>query len=187
MRTSLTPSRGCSGPPWILPWSLVAALSCSLAPALDLSPAPGAGRAGGGGPGDSRPLKLTSTTFALSGDSAHNQAMVHWSGQNSSVSKQKALAPPSPVSADRNTATSKVHTQPATVTPSLDGDSAGRFGKGIGTSSSCGKLSAISRGNVGKQLCELSGRRECLRLVSVVTVSGRLEWYSISPNSMLKM
>ena len=31
--------------------------------------------------------KLTSSTFALTGDSAHNHAVVYWSGQNSSVSK----------------------------------------------------------------------------------------------------
>ncbi|AWP06235.1 putative VPS10 domain-containing receptor SorCS1-like [Scophthalmus maximus] len=36
-----------------------------------------------GGPRQEEP-KLNSSTFALTGDSSHNQAMVHWSGQNSS-------------------------------------------------------------------------------------------------------
>ncbi|XP_030011391.1 VPS10 domain-containing receptor SorCS1-like [Sphaeramia orbicularis] len=34
---------------------------------------------------DPEEFQLTHTTFALTGDTAHNQAMVHWSGQNSSV------------------------------------------------------------------------------------------------------
>eukprot|EP00064_Thunnus_orientalis_P007609 superscaffoldBa00000855_g7631 len=34
---------------------------------------------------DQEEFQLTSSTFALTGDTAHNQAMVHWSGQNSSV------------------------------------------------------------------------------------------------------
>lgn len=38
--------------------------------------------------GNNRPddPKITSSTFALTGDSAHNHAVVYWSGQNSSVS-----------------------------------------------------------------------------------------------------
>ncbi|KAM9364972.1 VPS10 domain-containing receptor SorCS1-like [Pholidichthys leucotaenia] len=45
---------------------------------------------GGGGEegapvSDHEEFELTSSTFALTEDTAHNQAMVHWSGQNSSV------------------------------------------------------------------------------------------------------
>ena len=36
--------------------------------------------------------KLTSSTFALTGDSAHNHAVVYWSGQNSSVSGSSPCA-----------------------------------------------------------------------------------------------
>lgn len=42
-------------------------------------------------PSDLDEFQLTSSTFALSEDTAHNQAMVHWSGQNSSVSGFTAL------------------------------------------------------------------------------------------------
>ncbi|XP_075997838.1 VPS10 domain-containing receptor SorCS1-like [Genypterus blacodes] len=42
------------------------------------------GEQGASAPGQQE-LHLTGSTFALSGDTAHNQAMVHWSGQNSSV------------------------------------------------------------------------------------------------------
>lgn len=41
---------------------------------------------GGEEASDQVEFQLTSSTFALTGDTAHNQAMVHWSGQNSSVS-----------------------------------------------------------------------------------------------------
>lgn len=43
----------------------------------------------GSNPRQSEPY-LDTSTFALSGDSAHNQAMVHWSGHNSSVSSSIA-------------------------------------------------------------------------------------------------
>lgn len=42
--------------------------------------------------------KISSGTFALTGDSAHNHAVVYWSGQNSSVSNraQQTPTPPTP-------------------------------------------------------------------------------------------
>ncbi|XP_041839727.1 LOW QUALITY PROTEIN: VPS10 domain-containing receptor SorCS3 [Melanotaenia boesemani] len=42
-------------------------------------------RENGRGTGRQDEPKLTSSTFALTGDSAHNHAVVYWSGQNSSV------------------------------------------------------------------------------------------------------
>lgn len=44
----------------------------------------------GSNPRQSEP-HLDTSTFALAGDSAHNQAMVHWSGHNSSVSSSLSI------------------------------------------------------------------------------------------------
>lgn len=44
----------------------------------------------GSNPRQSEP-HLDTSTFALAGDSAHNQAMVHWSGHNSSVSPSHTI------------------------------------------------------------------------------------------------
>lgn len=44
----------------------------------------------GSNPRQSEP-HLDTSTFALAGDSAHNQAMVHWSGHNSSVSSSLTI------------------------------------------------------------------------------------------------